>query len=46
MTNVYRVVFGREVEAATIHSLDAEMPDATLVFETKVHQYETAVPLA
>jgi hypothetical protein len=45
MTNVYRFVFGREVEVATINSLKAETHDATLVFGTKIHQYGLEVLL-
>ncbi len=41
--NVYRADSGREVEIATIHSVKGETHDATLVFETKNHQYDLEV---
>ena len=38
--NIYRSVSGREIEIGTIHSVKGETHDATLVLETKNHQYD------
>lgn len=38
--NIYRSASGREVEVGTIHSVKGETHDATLVLETKNHQYD------
>ncbi|WP_338352833.1 UvrD-helicase domain-containing protein [Thalassolituus oleivorans] len=38
--NVYRSASGREIQVGTIHSVKGETHDATLVLETKNHQYD------
>ncbi|AFU97812.1 UvrD-helicase domain-containing protein [Simiduia agarivorans] len=38
--NVYRSATGREIEIGTIHSVKGETHDATLVLETKNHQFD------
>lgn len=38
--NVYRSASGREIEVGTIHSVKGETHDATLVLETKNHQFD------
>lgn len=40
VTNIYRSASGREIEIGTIHSVKGETHDATLVLETKYHQYD------
>ncbi|RUO77884.1 UvrD-helicase domain-containing protein [Idiomarina seosinensis] len=41
--NIYRASSGREVEVSTIHSVKGETHDATLVLETKNHQFDLGV---
>lgn len=38
--NIYRSASGREIEVGTIHSVKGETHDATLVLETRNHQYD------
>ena len=38
--NIYRSASGREIEIGTIHSVKGETHDATLVLETKNHQFD------
>jgi hypothetical protein len=38
--NIYRSASGREIEVGTIHSVKGETHDATLVLETKNHQFD------
>lgn len=38
--NIYRSASGREIEIGTIHSVKGETHDATLILETKNHQYD------
>lgn len=41
--NIYRACSGREVEVGTIHSVKGETHDATLVLETKNHQFDIEI---
>ncbi len=38
--NIYRSASGREIEIGTIHSVKGETHDATLVLETKNHEFD------
>jgi hypothetical protein len=38
--NIFQATNGREIEVGTIHSVKGETHDATLVLETKNHQYD------
>ncbi len=38
--NIYRSASGREIEIGTIHSVKGETHDATLILETKNHEFD------
>lgn len=40
ISNIYEAENGRKIEVATIHSIKGETHDATLVLETKFHEFD------
>ena len=42
-TNLFEARNGREIEVATIHSVKGETHDATLILETRFHQFDLQV---